>query len=278
MKCIPVNNESFKQPSSVVSSQVEYGTWPAQKPSEYTPSNLIRTEYFASGSEPTETSARFAKLSDVKNLKATETSSGVKLTWSADSPEVLSDTYLKKLFSQSVFGNGTNTFIEERKSYNSGTLGGYGFGIYVNGSEVAFTTDKSYTYKAKKSGNVEIVVKAEYKNFKANASNGVSVKATATGSGGSDELNISVTSSNSKYTLGNYSESGITVTYEDEDVTNGANIKYSIEIDGATKTYTSESDLESAINEITTPGTYTITYKVSYDGNTGTKTKTITLE
>jgi penicillin-binding protein 1A len=278
MKCIPVNNESFKQPSSVVSSQVEYGTWPAQKPSEYTPSNLIRTEYFASGSEPTETSARFAKLSDVKNLKATETSSGVKLTWSADSPEVLSDTYLKKLFSQSVFGNGTNTFIEERKSYNSGTLGGYGFGIYVNGSEVAFTTDKSYTYKAKKSGNVEIVVKAEYKNFKANASNGVSVKATATGSGGSDELNISITSSNSKYTLGNYSESGITVTYEDEDVTNGANIKYSVEIDGATKTYTSESDLESAINEITTPGTYTITYKVSYDGNTGTKTKTITLE
>lgn len=280
MKYIPVCKDKFKQPSSVVASPVEYGTWPAQKPSEYTPSDLIRNEYFISGSEPTEVSPRFAKLDDVKNLKATETSSGIKLTWEANTPEVLSDNYIKKLFSQAVFGNGTAGFIADRKAYNSGTLGGYGFGIYVNGSEVAFTTDKSYTYKARRSGNIEIVVKAEYKNFKSNASNGVSVSAKSTVSSNEDidKLSISVITSSTTFKLGSYADAGLTVKSGDKDVTNECNIKYSVEINGETKTFNSLSALESTINGITTPGTYVITYKVSYNDKAGTRTKSITLE
>lgn len=283
MRYIPVSKEKFKKPSSVVEAQVESGSWPAQKPSEYTPSDLIKTEYFTSGTEPTETSPRFAKLADVKNLKSSETSSGIKLTWDASTPEVLSDAYLKKLFSQSVFGKGTSNFIEERKSYNAGTLGGYGYGIYVNGTEVAFTTNKNYTYRATRSGNVEITVKAEYKNFKANASNGVSVKGKAVGNEtvddeDEDNLIVSVVNSNSKFSLGSYSDAGIVVKVDDKDVTQSSNIKYSIDVNGKTETYNSSTALESAVNAITTPGTYVITYKVSYEDKASTKTKSIILE
>ena len=91
MKYVPVTTEAFKQPSSVKSAQVEFGTWPAQLPSEFTPSDLIRTEYFSSGSAPNQTSPRFAKLDNVKNLKATETSTGVKITWDGNKPEVATD-------------------------------------------------------------------------------------------------------------------------------------------------------------------------------------------
>lgn len=277
MKYIPVTNEKFKQPSSVISSQVEFGTWPAKKPSEYTPSDLIRTEYFASGSEPTDVSNRFSKLADVKNLKATETTGGVKLTWSSDTPEVLTDDYLKKYFSQSVFGKSTDTLIKERKAYNSGNLGGYGFGIYVNGNEVAYTTDNSYLYKSRTSGNVNIVVKAEYKNFKANASNGVSVKADIK-KGASDLLSVTVNNSSSSFKLHNYSEAGVSVYYDDEDVTSDADITYSVEIDGNSKSYSSESDLEDAINSIEESGSYSIVYKVSYNDVATTKVRNINLK
>lgn len=281
MKYIPVTKENFKQPSSVVSSQVEYGTWPAQKPSEYTPSDLIRTEYFISGTEPTETSNRFAKLSDVKNLKATETSSGIKLTWDADTPEVISDNYIKKYFSQSVFGNSTNKFIDERKSYNGSTLGGYGYGIYVNGNEVAFTTNKTYTYKSGLSGNISITVKSEYKNFKSNASNGVSVKANAIGNGNngyddndSDDISINVVSSTTTFKIGSYAEAGITVKSGSKDITDKCNIKYIIE----GNPFNSSSALESYINSsIKTAGNYTITYEVTYNNKTESSTKNITL-
>lgn len=287
MKNIPVTNKKFNQPDSVVKSEVEYGTWPAQKPSEFTPSNLIRTEYFTSGSEPTETSARFAKLNDVKNLKASQTSSGIKLTWDASSPEVISDDYLKKYFSQSVFGNSGSKFLSERKAYNSSSLGDFGFGIYVNGSEVAFTTNKSYTYRSSVSGNVSITVKAEYRNFKSNASNGVSVnaKATADNSGNNNNdsnvdnnLEVNVVSSTTTFSIGSYAESGVTVSYNGSDVTNESQISCSVDVNGETKSYSSINELESGINSIQTPGTYTITYKVMYKGNAGTTSKSITLK
>ena len=281
MKHIPVTNEKFNQPASVVATQVEYGTWPAQKPSENTPADLVRTEYFIAGTEPTETSSRFAKLNDVKNLKATETDSGIKLTWDADIPEVMTDDYLKKYFSQGVFGNSTNKFIDERKAYNTNNLGGFGYGIYVDGKEIAFTTDKSYTYKARTSGNVTITVKAEYKNFKNAASNGISVKVKATGTSSEkdEDLIISIINSSTMFNLGNYAEAGIIVKFNGKDVTDECDdIKYNIEIDGKKEVFSTVEALENAINGIKTPGSYTITYEVSYNDDEVTKSKNITLE
>ena len=280
MKNIPVTNEAFNIPSSVKQITVEAQTWPPQLPSEYTPGDLLKTEYFTSGTEPTETSKRFSKLEDVKNLKATETFGGVKLTWDANTPEVITDDYLNKYFSQAVFGNSVKSLVDQRKSYNNQTLGGYGYGIYVDGKEVGFTTEKSYTYKQAKSGTVNIVVKAEYKNLKSNASNGSSIKVTLNGIIPiEDELKIKLNNSQTTFDLGNYKEEGITVENIDEDVTEDAIISYSINVKGKTLSAAySKAKIEEDVNKITEAGTYTITYKATYDNKSATKTKIITLK
>ena len=193
---------------------------------------------------------------------------------------------MKKYFSQSVFGNSASKLLSERKSYNSNSLGDFGYGIYVNGSEVAFTTNKSYTYRSNVSGNVSITVKAEYRNFKSSASNGVSVnaKATADDSGNNNNSNVdnnlevNAVSSTTTFSIGSYAESGVTVTYNGADVTSESQISYSVDINGETRSYSSISELEAGINSIQTPGTYTITYKVMYNGNAGTTSKSITLK
>ena len=271
MRNIPITTDAFKQPSSVVQSAVEFGTWPAQKPSEFTPSDLVRNEFFASGSAPTEVSPRFAKLEDVKNLKTAETDSGIKITWDGNKPEVVTDEYLNKYYSQVVFGNSGKTLIAARKDYT----GEYGYGIYINGREIAFTTDKSYTYKATTSGNITIMVKAEYKKYKNNASNGVSVKANANVPDSIENgLKVSVITTNSEFEIGNYAEAGVTVTFEGKKVTDECNIEYIFQ----GKTYDSATELESTINNITTPGNYNITYKVTYEEEQDTTTRRITLK
>ena len=271
MRYIPVTNDAFKQPASVKSAQVEYGTWPPQTPSEFTPSDLIRTEYFAAGSVPTEASPRFAKLENVKNLKATDTSSGVKITWEGNKPEVVTDDYLNKYYSQVVFGNSAKTLIAARKDYT----GEYGYVIYADGKEVGFTTDKSYVYKPKRSGDITIMVKAAYKKFRSNASSGVSTKTSATVTD-SDEmgLRIIVIPTNSEFEISKYAEAGINVTFEGKKINDECTIEYVFQ----GNTYKSESELESAVNKITNPGNYSITYNVKYNDENKSATRNIVLK
>ena len=102
MKYIPKTTKEFSMPSSVVASAVEKETWPAQLPSENTPSDLVLTEYFKKGTQPTEISPRFSKLNSVSNLKATTSGRNVNLSWDFSEPEVNSKAYLDKYFSQSL--------------------------------------------------------------------------------------------------------------------------------------------------------------------------------
>ena len=283
MKYIPKTTKQFEMPDSVVASQVEFGTWPAQLPSEYTPSDLIRTEYFKKGTEPTEVSQRFAKLDPVTNLKATTSGNTVRLTWSGETPEILTESYLREYFSQSVFGNGTESFVNQRLSYNNNTLGGYGYGIYVKSSsgnltQVGFTTDNSYTYNATIGGNITIVVKAEYRSFKANASDGVEVDVNVSGGGSvsDDSLSLDIGASNLTPSVGNYTEPGVTVTYNGEDVTDEATISYTVIIDGNSHSVTSPSEVERLINE-QPAGTYYIRYRATYQGESAEATRTVTV-
>ena len=274
MKYIPVTNEPFKQPSSVVQAQVEHGSWPAAKPSAYTPQDLIKTEYFISGTEPTEESTRFSKLNDVTNLKATSTTSGVKLTWEHKTPDAVDEEYLKTYFSQDVFGNSSSQFLQERLSYNNNILGGLGYGIYINYNgtltEIDFTTEKSYTYKGN-SGT--IVVKTEYRNFKNNASDGVSVKVTSnntdTDNTNSTNLTLKINDNKKEYTLNSFLETGITVLYGTKDVTNDCDIVYVLD---NTK-YKTMLELENAVNSIQEAKTITIEYRVTYKINNEVKSQ-----
>ena len=279
MKYIPKTKKEFTMPSSVVASSVEKDTWPAQLPSENTPSDLILTEYFKKGTQPTEVSPRFATINNVTNLKASIHGRDINLSWDFSEPEVNTRAYLEKYFSQSVFGNGTSGFVASRLNYNNQTLGGLGFAIFIKGGngsleQVGFADENKYTYNAPYSAtskDVTFVVKAQYKNFAANASSGVEVKTTI-GAGGDDpnkpkpddnpkdtvviELNPTL----AKAKVGNYSEGSHVIKYNNKDITNEVdNIKYTLN----GKTYTSSSDLEDAVNELSA-GEYSIVYTVKY--------------
>lgn len=278
MKYIPVCKDAFKVPSSVVASQVEFGSWPAQLPSENTPSDLIRTEYFIKGTQPTEVSNRFAKFNDVSNLKATTNGNTITLTWEAKTPEIVTEEYLKQYFSQKVFGNGSTKLLADRLNYNNTTLGGFGYGIYKKNKDgklekVGFTTNNTYTFKSTDNGTITLVVKAQYQKFTDNASEGASIKTVVS--------NIQINTTNLEVKLNGldtvvlndgetYTEAGITVLNNEEDISSTCSgivgecrVNYSIVSSTGTVSASSIEDLETKINELST-GTYTINYVVKY--------------
>ena len=265
MKYVPKTTKTWEMPSSVVAVTVEKETWPAKLPSEYTPDDMKITEYFKKGTQPTEISERYAKLPDVTNLKSSKTIGGYKLTWNWKKPDVLDDSYLSKYFSQSVFGKQSGSYLQSRINYNNNTLGGIGFGIYVKNNSgslerIAFTTDNEYVYVPSDAGTSHVIVKAEYKSFKSNASNGTEISVKSDGSIISSGLSISLKGkSELEIPKADYSDSGVTATYNGKDVTTSANITY--EVNG--NTYNSKSDLDTAINRLDT-GKYSIKYIVTY--------------
>ena len=292
IKYIPMTTKEFEMPSSVVASSVENGTWPAQLPSDNTPSDLILTEYFKKGTQPTEVSPRFASLNNVSNLKATTSGRDIVLTWDYTEPEVSTRAYLEKYFDQSVFGNGTSSFVESRLNYNNQTLGGLGFAIILkdsdgNTDQIAFVSDNKYTYTppySATSKNVTFTVKAQYKIFAANASSGVDVKVTINAGGEdpnkpkpgdqpNDSIVIELNPTLAKAKVGNYNEGTHVIKYNNKDVTSEVtDIKYSLN----GKNYTSSNDLEAAVNDLEA-GEYSIIYTVKYKNETATATRKVIL-
>lgn len=287
MKSIPKTTKEFTMPDSVVASQVEFGTWPAQLPSEYTPSDLIRTEYFKKGTQPTEVSQRFSQLNDVTNLQSEVDDRTVKLTWDFKVPEVVTESYLKTYFSQSVFGNGTNGFVQQRLSYNQNTLGGLGFGIYledVDGTttEVGFTTDTEYVFtvpSSYSSRNATIIVKAEYRSFKSNASKGVTENVTITGGSIIKSLKVDIGDSVVNSKVGEYKENDITIRYKGISIDNSdASISYKLYSSSGSQlgSYSSANELQNKVNTLSA-GNYKISYIVSYKGESVIEEKTVNL-
>lgn len=281
IKYIPMTTKTWEMPSSVVASQVERGTWPAQLPSAYTPSNMIITEYFKKGTQPTEISPRYGKFDKVTNLKQTKTASGYELTWNWKTPDVLDSAYLSKFFSNSVFGNQSAKYLKERIDYNNNILGGNGFAIYEKTASgtlklLDFVKEDKYLYVPKESGKITLVVKAEYEKFKANASDGVEIVIESDGTiFDTYELEVSL-KGNSTVTVpkGTYTESGLNITFGGKVLTTGMTITY--EVNG--NTYKTEEDLVQAVNAITdTSKEVTITYTVTYNGKTSIVTRKVKL-
>lgn len=286
MKYIPVTTESFKKPSSVVAAKVEFGTWPAQSPSEFTPADFIKTEYFISGTEPTEVSERFAKLNNVKNIKTTETTNGTKITWEHDVPKITTEAYLKEYFSNPTFGNSTNKFTTERIDYNNNVLGGLGYGIYLKTDKelkfIAFTNEPQYIYTGL---NGTLLIKTEYKNWKNNASDGTIIKIT-TNKDEEDEqpeenptnnLTIKFKSDSpaniNEYKLNSYKDEDLIISYNNKDISNicklnttKCKITYTLKDNkNIEEKYETKTALENAINKITEPDALiNIKYQITY--------------
>lgn len=290
MTVIPKTGSKFNIPSSVVKSKVEMGTWPAQLPSDYTPSAFITEEWFVKGTEPTEVSERFAKLDDVKSLEAkySKTNNTIKLTWNHTTPNILSSSYLTSYFNQNVFGNESAKYLQERLDYNAGTLGPLKYHIYLkddnNLKEVASTTNKEYTYKISinDTNTLTFVVKVEYEYFKSNASNGVTKEIKIDSSSiteedsvvmkliGDEIVNIK------KGEIYKEPNPGISITEDNISIYNICTINITVQTNNKTKSVANSTEVSNYINEAEV-GTHYIKYTVKYDGKTYTKTRTINI-
>lgn len=298
MKYIPKTSKTFKVPGTVVSVDVEKGTWPAMLPSAYTPSDLITKEVFIKGTEPTEVSPRFAQFDNVTNIRYDYSISNgkIRLNWDYQEPKILTDAYLNNYFSQSVFGNSTSVFVSERKLYNDSVLGEFGFGIYkkdASGNLMAldFVTDNNYTYVVPSgtNGTITLVVKAEYYKFKSNSSTGVEVPVAISNTPGttlpptglavkfygdgvkSKVININVGSTFVEQ------DKPIVITYNDVDVTDDATISVVVKHGTSTTKVTSGNPISKLINT-SSSGTYRVEYSVKYNDYVDKFTLTINVK
>lgn len=186
-KGIFTSNNTFTMPAGVSRVEVELECPEPTLPSQYTPSNLRRTELFVKGTEPTNVSTRFSKLGDPSNLNATNVGNTITITWNAaKNPEINSESYLRSYY-RPVFENDgyLNSFVSNRLSYNNSTLGEFGYDIYRkensgNLTHLGFTKDNKFTVEAKDTGTYTYVVKTAYSNFKSNISDGKSVSLKVT--------------------------------------------------------------------------------------------------
>lgn len=281
MKYIPKDTKGFIQPSSVVAVQVEKETWPAKLPSEYTPSNMITTEYFIRGTQPTEKSERYSQLDNITNPKVETSGNTATISWDYTTPTVLTTDYIKKYFNQSVFGNSKENLINARIKYNEETLGTIGFGIYTENEDgtlslVAYTNNKSYTYTG--AGETTLVIKAEHKTYKSNASSGTKINIKLTGDN-NQSLYATLNGKNIiTENVGSYNEDGIkNVYYGSLNVTSKATIKYQIINQSDVTDYTNISDLQTAVNTLPA-GTYKINYIITYKTKELVKNRTIILK
>ena len=281
MKYIPKDKTGWKKPSSVVSVEVEKETWPAKLASEYTPSNMKTTEYFIKGTQPTEVSDRYAQLNDISNPDVSISGNTATITWTYTTPTVLTDEYITNYFNKSVFGDSKKELAEDRKKYNTNTLGEIGFGIYLENTDgtlqlLDYTNETSYSYTGYES--VSLIIKAEHSKYKSNASSGTKLNISLTG-GANETLIVTLDGKNNiEANVGAYTESGIkSVYYGATNVTSQATIKYQIINDTNITDYTNLTSLQTAINQLPV-GTYKINYIVTYRGKELIKNRTVKLK
>lgn len=272
----------FEKPSNVIPITVEKETSPAMLPSEFTPSDVKITELFKAGTEPTETSTRYSKLSNVSNLKATQNGSKITLTWAKiKTPNAIDEDYIKnyfnKIYTNEAYRNGK---LNDRLVYNRDHIGEVGYNIYIKDSDgtlklVDFTKDNTYVHELKTTTtkNVTYVVKTCYTIFKNNMSDGVEVSVNVNAN--TTDIKAALTTQNNiSVKIGTkYTEptNPVKVTENGTDVTSKATIKIN------TITKKSDNTKINSINDIVTTkeDSFEIAYSVVYNGETFTLIKTI---
>ncbi|MFT4413054.1 PBP1A family penicillin-binding protein [Fredinandcohnia humi] len=85
-----VKTEDFKMPKTVVRVGVEKGSEPAKLPSEFTPEDEIVYEYFVKGTEPTEVSDKYDKLTTPTdlNVQYDPVANQINLAWAYGEEEL----------------------------------------------------------------------------------------------------------------------------------------------------------------------------------------------
>lgn len=269
---ILTDTTKFTKPDTVVSVTVESQTLPTKKASEYTPDSMKYSAYFKEGTEPSETSTRFAKLSDASNGKASVSGSTVTLSWTAASaPKAISSDSVKDEFASSFaywakkYPYSYNLFLTQYMSlydsYTASNIGAFGYQVYVknsNGSETSlgWTQGTSYTYSAPTNGEYTFVVQSAYSIFKSNASNGIEITANVTG-GSNPTLSATVSS---------------ICVVKDGHISNPQD---AVKVTHGSKDVTASSTITASTVDTSSTGEKNVTYTITYNGETITKSGTI---
>ncbi len=277
-------NSSFKNPGGIVSVEVELETIPGQRPSEFTPSDLRETHMFISGSEPTETSTRFSKLSAPSNLVLNEVGTTVHASWaSPGTPSAIDRAYLENYFN-SGYGDYAAQYLQYRIDYNNAYIGKFGFEVYlVKGTTtkyIGFTENANYDIDLTQyPGSWDsVLVKSAYSIFKTNASDGVTSNLTSFEAPTIIDVSMKniALSKNSNWSGSTKSDIN-KITVNDTEITN---YTATLQIASIKKS----DNTEIAINNMTKDvGTYTVSYMITFeytsaDGKVKKYTKTTTQE
>lgn len=273
----------FTVPRGITSVKVELETFPARLASEFTPSSLTGNYYFISGTEPTEVSTRFSKLSDPTKLKVVENGISATLTWTSPGiPDAINNEYLTTYFN-TYYKEWAAKYLELRQYFNRDVIGDLVFDIYLrsgtNLTYVGSTSDTTYTIDDT-TGYDSVVVKTAYSIFKSNASSGASAELT----GATTKFNIemlAITTSSGDFVNPTFKineklpDMGIdTIKFliNDVDMTDTVLDKTYI-IQDCTSTCTTVTSIDN-----TKAGTYQIIYSVVYLGQTYKETRTVRIE
>ena len=182
-KGVFTEQSNFTKPAGVVAVETEVGCYEGCLPSEFTPADMRVTEYYKKGYEPSIVSDRFAKLSNVTNLKASVDGDKVKLTWDAIKTPHAIDLDYQKAYMASAYKNADYAENAATSTYNLflSKLGTIVYNVYEKvGDKLTLikSTDKNeLTFEADKT-DATYVVKTSYTIFKANISDGVEIKVT----------------------------------------------------------------------------------------------------
>lgn len=234
------DGSTFKVPSSIEAVEVVKNSMPLKLASASTPESMKVTGYFRKGTAPTETSTSYDTLPSVSNVSSKVSGKTVSLSWDGLSAEDMLELNADESF------------------------GVIGYDIYVKdgsgGSEtyVGTTTSTSYTHTTSYSNPVYVIYTA-YANYKTNRSKGVQHSVSIT-----TDFDVKVT--NETINQGdNFTDTKpIVVLYNSIDVTNESTI-------------TLVSNKSDTVNT-SVPGTYKLTYKVTYNGSSKEVSRTVTVK
>lgn len=260
---ILTKNEKFKKPDGVVSVTVEANTLPTKRASEYTPDNMKYSALFKQGTEPSETSTRFAKLSDAKNGTSTVKDNIISIKWdAAEQPNSLNSNTVRTEFAnyfksyKKSYSYSYQLFEDEYMklydNYTTSSIGSFGYQVYLKDSKgnltsLGWTQNTNYTYTAPSSGDYTFVVKSSYSIFKTNQSSGIDIKVSIKDTSAGDTGLKAVAS---------------TICVE-KDATFNAKKALKITFDGVD--VTEKAVVTSSNVDTTTVGEKTVTYSITYN-------------
>lgn len=257
--------KTFEVPVGVTAVQVEKGTIPAMLPSENTPKNMILTEYFKTGTEPTQVSPRYQQLKNPNNFIVEINKTNASLSWNEVSiPDYYTEEYMNKYITDSM-GDTKENYIEYRKEELE-ELGTFGYDIYINDNYITTTTETSIDLDISSyDGDIKFVVKTAWSKNKTTISSG-----------------SEFTYSKSEASLVSVTPKGLPIVnialnthYVDESVLVLDNLKdVTSECNITTIITNSNNDLLSSV-DTSTEDTYKIEYIVKYKNKTYKTTRTV---